>query len=153
MSAAYVHAIPEAGVVGNLASPVFGTPSQNNLAILEPQVKYAEGFWHPAVHPLRNLASGDGSVRIGLLTLVSVMVNLRDNLKSVWCATSEIYRKSCRLMQDYAAQIEVRRSIKRLRTTTKCRLYLANGTYPEAMNFYATLQGNRELAKALSLWV
>ena len=104
MSAAYVHAIPEAGVVGNLASPVFSTPSQNNLAILEPQVKYAEGFWHPAVHPLKNLASGDGSVRIGLLTLVPVVVNLRDNLKSVWCATSEIYRKSCRLMQDYAAR-------------------------------------------------
>ena len=37
--------------------------------------------------PWGNLASHGGSVRVGLLTLVSVMVNLRDYLKSVWCAT------------------------------------------------------------------
>ena len=28
-----------AGVIGNLASPVFGTPTQNTLAILEPPSK------------------------------------------------------------------------------------------------------------------
>ena len=55
------------------------------------------------MHPLGNLASRDVSVRIGLLTLVSVMVNLRDNLKSVWCASSRIYR----IMAHFAAQIEV----------------------------------------------
>jgi len=26
-----------------------------------PQAKYAEGFWHPAVHPLENLASCYGT--------------------------------------------------------------------------------------------
>ena len=30
--------------------------------------------------------------------------------------------------------------------------YLASGTYSEAVNFYATLQANRELAKASSVW-
>ena len=29
----------EAGVIGNLASPVYGTPAQNTLAILEPPSK------------------------------------------------------------------------------------------------------------------
>ena len=37
-----------------LASPVYVTLTQNTLAILEPQSKIAEGFWHPAVHPLGN---------------------------------------------------------------------------------------------------
>ena len=59
------------------------------------------------VHPLGNLASHDGSVRIRLLTLVSVMVNLRDYLKSMWCATRHIYIPKIRIMADYAAQIEV----------------------------------------------
>ena len=31
--------------------------------------------------------------------------------------------------------------------------YSTNGNYPEAVNFYATLQVNRELAKASSVWV
>ena len=60
-------------------------------------------------------------------------------------------------MADYAAQIEVRsdgeaeREKITNRTTTKCD-YLANSAYPEAANFYATLQVNRELMKASSVW-
>ena len=64
------------------------------------------------VHPLGNLASHDGSVQIRLLTLVSVMVNLCDYLKSVWCTTSHIYIPKIRIMADYAVQIEVRSDVE-----------------------------------------
>ena len=36
-----------AGVIGNLASPVFGTPTQNSLAILEPPSKIRWGILSP----------------------------------------------------------------------------------------------------------
>ena len=78
------------------------------------RVECAEGFW--PVHPLGNLASRHSSVQIGLLTLVSVMVNLSDYLKSVWWATSYIYRKSesWRTMQRRSKfGWTVRRSVKR----------------------------------------
>ena len=56
----------------------------------------------------------------------------------------------------YAAQIEVRSDGEAECKDNELRqsaYYLANGTYPEAVNFYATVQVNRELAKASSVCV
>ena len=62
---------------------------------------------------------------------LGVSHGLRDNLKSVWCATSHIYRKS-------ESWPTMQRRSKFGRTMEAER---------EAVNFYATLQVNRALRK------
>ena len=48
---------PLPGVRENLASPVYGTPMQNTLAILEPQSKIRRGILAPCGAPLGELGT------------------------------------------------------------------------------------------------
>ena len=91
-------------------SPVHGTPAQNTLAILEPPSKIRWGNPAPCGAPRDGTALNEFDCWPYMR--VSVMVNLRDYLKSVW---------SYFIMADYAAEIEVWSNGEAKRTTTKCR--------------------------------
>ena len=81
------------------------------------------------------------------------MVNLRDHLKRVWCATSHIHResKSWRTMQ-----IEVRLDgeVERGEVTNydEVQDYLANGSYPEGAT-KAVKGVIRKRAKSSNSWM
>jgi len=49
--------------MGNLAPPIYGTPGLNTQGNWNPQAKYAEGIWHPPMHPLGNSASRYGTTK------------------------------------------------------------------------------------------
>ena len=98
-------------------------------------------------HVSRNLKAGNSGRFENVLML--------DKICTPFLVISGIYRKSeswptMQLRSKFGQT--VRQSVKdsKLRPSAD---YLANGTYPEAVNFYATLQVNRELAKASSVWV
>ena len=93
------------GVIGNLASPVYGTPAQNKLAILEPPSKIHWGNLAPCSAPLGELGTP------WWYSLTNWIADLIWRCQS-WLTCVAIWRACGALlvifiMADYAAEIKV----------------------------------------------